>query len=546
MRLPALGFAVALVCVAAQDGYVGATACSGCHKAEYTGFRQTPMARSLQPISRNAAPEFRTPRAFLHSKTGRGYRISGQNALLIHESATQNGRVTYTDSRRLSYAIGSGTHARSFLTDRPGRLYQAPVTYFSQSRRWDMSPGYDTDSYVGFSRRVTANCLFCHAGRVDVQNQAGDLFQTPPFAETGIGCERCHGPGQGHLTGRPGAIVNPAKLSSERRDEICEQCHLFGAARVSQPGKSPAGYRPGKPLGDVLAIYVYDAAIAGDASVTSHPLEMKQSKCRQKSAGKLWCGSCHEVHRTLPAAGSAAFYRNRCLNCHPKEACNRRAEPASTAHRDNDCVACHMPKRPVVESAHVTFTDHRIMRSPTSPAANQERSIAKLRLILPAQQDDPVTATRNLGFAYAEIASSTGENIFFRKAVELLQPLRGTSIADAMFWQTVGEAELALGEAIQAQEAFQTAAGLDPGAASAHYGSGYLFQLQGRRAEAIQAYERALRADPYKAEAWSNLAAAYLEAGMKAKALEALETALKLEPGNLGWRATLQKMKIRK
>src|SRR5262249_9342615 len=169
------------------------------------------------------------------------------------------------------------------------------------------------------------------------------------------------------------------------------------------------------------------------------------SVCRQKSQNQLWCGSCHDVHGKERPAQNAGFYRSRCLNCHARIACSRMPEPASEAHRADDCIACHMPKRPVIESAHVTFTDHRIQRRPT--ADHTSRSLGtRLKLILPAGMDDPVVATRDLGFAYADLASSTGRAEYQRKAVQTLQPLVGTVIADAMFWQNLGEGRLVSGE----------------------------------------------------------------------------------------------------
>lgn len=506
------GIALALVVAAAPGQYVGSKSCAPCHPAQYRGFQQTPMGRSLAALTPTVAPEFNKPVQFFHPKTGRRYRVfRKQRDFLIEEFfLDQNRRLVYSDPRSIRYAIGSGNHARSFLVERSGRLYQAPVTFFRQAGHWDMSPGYDTEHYVGFTRQVTANCLFCHGG---------DSSQ--PVAA--IGCERCHGPGKQHLAQSGKAIVNPARLAPELRDQVCEQCHLFGAARVAQPGRSAADYRPGEQLGAVLAIFAYDTAGAGKPTVTGHPQEMKQSVCWQKSAGKLWCGSCHEVHAKSPVA-----YRAKCLACHQQ-----------AHHRESDCIACHMPKRPVAESAHVAFTDHRILRRPQADRQPQPAA-AKLKLILPAELDDPVVATRNLGFAYAELASSTGREEFHRKVVETLQPLVGTSAADAAFWLNLGEAHLARGEVAQSEAAFQKAVELDSGSAGAHYGLGYTFQLRGKLPEAIQAYRQALAADPDKAEALGNMAAAYSKRGEHEQAVKAREAAIHLEPGNLRWRAAAE------
>jgi tetratricopeptide (TPR) repeat protein len=483
------------------------------------------MGRSFAEVSLTAAPELSKPAQFFHRKTGRRYRVFRKpGEFLIEESfANKDLGLAYSDPRRVSYAIGSGNHARSFLVERPGRLYEAPIAFFTRAGRWDMSPGYDTESYVGFTREVTENCLFCHSGR----GNTGD---------TSIGCERCHGPGERHLARPGGAIVSPAKLSTDLRDQVCEQCHLFGAARVTQPGRSPADYRPGEPLSAVLAVYDYDGSAASTPTVTGHSPEMKQSLCRRKSRNKLWCGSCHEVHAKARSVAIPVFYRAKCLNCHTRQACSRSPDPASPEHRENNCVGCHMPKRPVRESAHVTFTDHRILRRPETDRRTHSEGF-KLRAILPSELDDPVVATRNLGFAYAALASSTGRKEFHRKVVDILRPLEGTKVADAAFWQTLAEAHLSLDENARAEEAFRMTTGLDPSAASALYGLGYVFQLSGRLPDAIQAYLGALEADPFKAEALGNLAAAYSDIGQREKAVEALKAALKLEPGNLRWRA---------
>jgi len=507
------------------------------------------MGRSLAEATSAVQPEFSKPVQFTHSKTGRHYRVFRKpGQLFIEESlADQSGRVVYSDPRMVRYAIGSGNHARSFLVERPGRLYQAPIAFFKAPGRWgrwDMSPGYDTEAYIGFTRRVTANCLFCHAGRVNTQNRAGDIFQASrPFAETSIGCERCHSPGDRHVAQPGAAIVNPAKLSPDLRDQVCEQCHLFGAARVTQPGKLFADYQPGQSLGAFLAIYDYEDPDR-EPTLTGHPQEMKQSSCRRKSKNRLWCGSCHDVHAKELPADRAGLYRTKCLHCHAPNACSRRPDPSSPAHRENNCIACHMPKRPVIESAHVTFTDHRILRKPNANFARQTVG-TRLKLILPAEMDDPVTATRNLGFAYADLASSTGREEYHRKAVQTLLPLVGTAITDSAFWQNLGEGHLASGEVEQAEDAFRHAVASDPGSASAHYSLAYLYQLRGRLSESIHEYRRALEADPYKAEAFGNLAAAYAKIGEAKEALKALDEALNLEPGNLQWRAMRSRVQSR-
>jgi tetratricopeptide (TPR) repeat protein len=522
---------------AGASDYVGSEVCARCHPTEYRSFARSPMGRSFQPIALKSAPEFGVPVQFVHVKTGRRYRIfQKRDEFLIDELFLDAGRrVVYSDPRAVSYVIGSGNHARSFLVARGNRLYQAPVTFYPQIPGWDMSPGYDVDTHVGFTRRVTADCLFCHAGRVNA-NRAGDIFEgAHPFAEVAIGCERCHGPGREHLAHPGKAIVNPAKLSPGRREQVCEQCHLFGVARVLQPGRAAADFQSGKALEDYFAIYNYDVSGPQALKVTGHSEQMKRSRCWQGSQDRLWCGSCHEAHSKSAAENSAVFYRNKCLACHQTHGCSRKADVASAASRENNCIECHMPKRPVVESAHVTFTDHEISRHPQAPA--REPGTTKLKPLLRAAPSEAVSA-RDLGFA--QLQAAAGRSEFLRLAIETLEPVRKTEVADAEFWQDLGSAYLELQQHDKAEEAFEHALQLDSKSAAAYYSLGYLYQSQKMFAKAIVAYRKAVGYDTGMAEAWGNLAAAYLAIDKKAEAIKSLEAALGLDPGNLVWRRALE------
>jgi Flp pilus assembly protein TadD len=521
--------------------YVGSAACARCHPAQYRDFQRTSMARSVRPVSIQSAPEFAQPVQFVHPKTGRRYRIfQQQSQFLIDEFFLDSGgRQVYSDPRTVSCVIGSGNHARSFLVESSHRLYQAPVTFYTQIPSWDMSPGYDTGSHLGFTRRVTADCLFCHAGRVNAAGRAGDRFEEAgPFAEVSIGCERCHGPGREHLAHPGRSIVNPARLSPRLREQVCEQCHLFGAARILQPGKVAADFRPGLPLEEIFAIYNYDISGPAALKVTGHSEQMKRSRCWQGSQDGLWCGTCHAVHASQPATNRTAFYRSKCLTCHTIQTCSRKREPASAPNRDDDCIGCHMPKRTVVESAHVTFTDHEIARRPQT-APPTEPDMTKLRQLLTPASNVAILA-RNLGFAQLQVAGASGRAEFLRAAIDTLEPLQESNVGDAEFWMNLGSAYVGTRQYDKAEAAFRKAIAQDPKSAAGYYSLGFLYQSQKVFPQAIPAYREALARDAEMVEAWGNLAAAYLAMDNKMQAAQSLETALRLDPGNLEWRRALQ------
>ena len=141
--------------------------------------------------------------------------------------------------------MGSGNHARSYLhrtTDQ--KLVEFPVSWYSEDGgHWGMSPGYDRPGHQGFSREVPYRCMFCHNGYPEVDARAaewdgGTLY--PVRLPEGIDCQRCHGPGGKHVEAARlasfdrgsarqrvrAAILNPARLTPERRMEVCMQCHL--------------------------------------------------------------------------------------------------------------------------------------------------------------------------------------------------------------------------------------------------------------------------------------------------------------------------------
>ena len=156
----------------------------------------------------------------------------------------------------VSTHVGSNTRGRAFLFEIDGFLYQTPINYYAATNSWDMSPGYGQLREMELNHPVDATCLFCHASRVQAAKK-GTLngFGAVAFLQNGVSCERCHGPGSNHVNGGA-SMVNPAKLTGERRDSVCMQCHLEGEARIARAGRSQGDYRPGEHLSDYVGTFV--------------------------------------------------------------------------------------------------------------------------------------------------------------------------------------------------------------------------------------------------------------------------------------------------
>ena len=183
----------------------------------------------------------------------------------------------------------------------------------------------------------------------------------PPFQEGGVSCERCHGAGDSHAAGR-GKIVNPAKLTADRRDSICAQCHLSGEARIARAGMDDS-YRPGDVLANSVVVFGWSGN--ADMNVTSHFGRLAESACKVASGDRLWCGSCHDPHRAPAETERAGFYRAKCQQCHAAAECSR----------GPDCAGCHMPKRAVRDVQHSAYTDHAIRKPGGHTVASRERKL---------------------------------------------------------------------------------------------------------------------------------------------------------------------------
>ena len=104
-----------------------------------------------------------------------------------------------TRTERMEIVIGSGVRGQSYLYWHGDRLYELPVSYWSDGSRWINSPGFKDGTMI-FSRAVIPRCMECHATFVQARSPdpLGNQYD-PASLVTGIACERCHGPGEAHI-----------------------------------------------------------------------------------------------------------------------------------------------------------------------------------------------------------------------------------------------------------------------------------------------------------------------------------------------------------
>ena len=527
---------------AETPSYVGNAACARCHQSIARAYAETPMARS----SGEARAEF-DEAEFTHPPSGIRYRITGEGGKVFLEYE-RVGAAAIKGRQQLHYFIGSNAAGRSYLFSLDRFLFQSPVTYYSQSKRWGVSPGYEADREMRLNRPVDANCLFCHASQSQPIYGAQNRFADQPFKHEGVSCERCHGPGSLHVEGKA-KLVNPAKLDPARRDSICAQCHLSGESRVELPNQRLAQFRPGDLLADYVSFFVFENAAGRALKVNSHVENLAGSACRLKSGDRMSCMSCHDPHSVPRPQEKAAWYRNRCLQCHQAGGLSGVHNSASAP--DLDCAGCHMPKARAVDGGHGVMTDHGIpLRGPligpflgTRPEteAGPAGGLHKMDPAGGARKLVPFPGFRSddrmLGLAYAEVALVSGaqfhESEAFRlltAALNALAPNGAVRAGDAEFFARLGFLHQQRGALPQAARAYEIALQTEPSRTDALVNLGGIYAAQGRIEEADKLWREALRRNAGLTEAAVNLARAYRSEGKLSQARELLQRAIRFDP----------------
>jgi len=355
--------------------YVGDEACAACHVSESSSYHHHPMAHSMSLVSQ-AVPVERYDAAAGNpfAKAGFDFAIERRDEQVFHKVSRRDvgGKEALSLARAARYAVGSGSHGRAYLTELDQHIFQTPINWFTQGRRWDLAPNVGDTQRSHFFRGVDALCIYCHANQAEPVADSLNRYRAPLPARLAIGCERCHGPGQLHVQrhnqaeaaeGPDDTIVNPASLEPALRESICQQCHLQGEFRVLHRGRQLYDFRPGLPLHLFWSVFLRTSRNDQEREAVSHVEQLFASKCFRASEGKLGCISCHDPHDYPAPEKKAAVYRQACLKCHRETACPV-PMPERQAQKQNDCAACHMPRLRTTDVAHTATSDHRIPRRP--------------------------------------------------------------------------------------------------------------------------------------------------------------------------------------
>jgi tetratricopeptide (TPR) repeat protein len=542
-----------------EHAYADPRSCAQCHVAEAAAYATTGMARSFYtPQAKDTVEAPVKDHQFFHAASGTYYSVTEHGGKYFQRRWQQgfDGKPDNVEELQIDYIMGSGNHVRTYLhREEDGTLIELPLAWYAElGGHWGMNPGYD-NPHPMTRRPIAYECMFCHNAYPEIPAIAHrDLSANPVYNDPlpeGIDCQRCHGPGEAHVKAAqsPGAsapqiralILNPARLSNERKMEVCEQCHLETTSRslpdrIRHYDQPPFGYTVNQSLASFNSYFSRDPekGRTDNFEIVNAPYRLRQSQCYLKSEGALTCEACHNPHDLHKGPESASYYTSICMKCH---AANLPAQIALHKHpASNDCVSCHMPKRRTEDVVHAIMTDHLIQRRPPpskellaerqevpETAASAYRGEVK-RYLLDHENPHP---TNNLYDALAQVIdnSNLGAGI-----PNLEEAIRTRHPDQSNFFIELGDAMRHSGNLSGAIDAYRQALVFDPLSSRAQRRLGATLGSAGQEDQALAVLQKAIEHEPVNALLWYEQALIESRAGKREEAIEHLRKALQIKP----------------
>jgi predicted CXXCH cytochrome family protein len=486
------------------------------------------MGRSFfTPGAANTIEDYRKAPEYYHALSDSHYAMTIRDGQYFQRrwQLDAAGKEINTEEVKIDYVMGSGNHARSYL-HRTGRgmLIELPLGWYpDQGGRWGMVPGSDMQ-HPQTRRFVSYKCMFCHNAYPNIPGANEAAGSEPVFLgelPQGIDCQRCHGPGGEHVrTSGRASIVNPAKLSPERRMEVCMQCHLETTsgripAVLQRFGRSTFSYLPGQPLVDFAISFDHAPGTGheGKFEAVSSFYRLRQSRCYLESGGKLECATCHDPHRIPRGEEAVRQYSGVCLQCHSS------AHPASVTATAADCITCHMPKRRVDDAPHVMMTDHLIQRRAPSGALAEfaERAAEEYRGEVVPYYPSPLPEIPQNALYRAVAQVGLGNNVA-SGLPELVRLIDEIKPAEPEFYMVLGDGWRSAGNPREAAGAYRRALQIKPDSVRAMRA---LAAVDPPEAEQILAH--AVEIAPNDPESWFRY-------GVLTSSAERIQKAITLDP----------------
>lgn len=257
--------------------YVGSVACQECHTELYDSYLESGHAHALRKVADGAAPQF--PES---------------------EVPAPPDGLSWDD---IAYVIGGFAWKANFV-DKQGNLITGDANALTQfnleNRALDIEAGW-VSFHAG--EEVAFDCARCHTTGYMVEgNQDGLPGLIGVWAEDGVGCENCHGPGSNHVN-----APYQVSLTIARDSQACGACHSRTEA----------------------------ATIEAHDGFIDHNQQFSELFASTKRV--MDCVDCHNPHQST-LYGDGADIAD-CKTCHFAEDKFQKIND----RRHASCEACHMP-----------------------------------------------------------------------------------------------------------------------------------------------------------------------------------------------------------
>ena len=294
---------------AGQDGvsftpaeFVGSQTCANCHQDYYDTFAQSGHPHALTPLADGELP-----------------------ALPTTAQRTPPEGLSWDD---IAYVVGGYNWKALFVRD-DGFMVTGETAQFNLDNN-TLEAGNEYVAYHA-GEELPFDCGTCHATSYNAaDNQDGLPGMVGTFAQPGVQCEACHGPGSLHVNA-PQSFA----MQVDRDRQACRDCHMAG---------------------DVVAadgFIQHTTHEYGDLFPGKHAL--------------IDCVDCHDPHAGVvaPRAARQTFLRATCEGCHFQQA---QVEKVHTRIRVT-CQQCHMPQLiqnaiGVPESFRADMSTHQVVINP--------------------------------------------------------------------------------------------------------------------------------------------------------------------------------------
>jgi len=331
------------------EAYAGAASCIKCHGKVYHSYLQTAHYLAAVPASSKTVHG-----SFTHNFNV--FNVSSSQKIVMEKHGSDmfqnyylNGKLK--ESHRFDIVLG-GVKGESYLYWNGNGLNQLPISYYTKSHQWLMSPRY-APGVVDFSRIITRRCLECHASYIgDQPDKPTGLNGDEQFDKNSlvysVDCERCHGPAAQHVvfqTNNPQIktahfISTYASLPRDRKIDLCAICH---SGNKSEMIRSTFFFVPGDTYSKFkLPDFYSPINDTSHLDVHGNQVQLLQaSKCFMYS--KMDCATCHDTHQNQ--RGNIALYTQKCLGCHSTANHNycKMVNTLNSRLIKSNCIQCHMP-----------------------------------------------------------------------------------------------------------------------------------------------------------------------------------------------------------